>query len=132
MKLAEVKVSEKEKAFALFDVGFRPSEIYDEVAVKKHTLYWYYQLWKKAREAKRLQQEAEQDIRRRQQEAGRLASELHAIEITLDDYRRYPEHLVQWWGIHPEINRLYSTPEEYLSALQRRHSYLLALTRQRT
>ena len=130
--MAEVTISNKVKAFALFDAGFRPSEIYDEVTVKKHTLYWYYQLWKKAQDAERLQQEAEQEVKRRQQEAGLLASELHAIEMTLDDYRRYPEHLVQWWSIHPEINRLYSTPEEYLRALERRHSYLLALTRQRT
>ena len=32
--------------------------------------------------------------------------------MNLDYYRRYPEHLAEWWCIHTEINKVYSTPEE--------------------
>jgi hypothetical protein len=38
---------QKIQAFKLFDQGKRPAEIYDLVKVKKHTLFNYYQLWKK-------------------------------------------------------------------------------------
>ena len=41
---------QKAKAFKLFDQGKRPSEIYNLVKVRKHTLYCYYQLWKRERE----------------------------------------------------------------------------------
>ena len=40
---------QKAKAFKLFDQGKRPSEIYHLVKVKRHTLYCYYQLWKRER-----------------------------------------------------------------------------------
>ena len=37
----------KAKAFTLFDKGMKPSQIYGRIKVEKHTLYCYYQLWKK-------------------------------------------------------------------------------------
>ena len=41
---------QKAKAFKLFDQGKRPSEIYNQVKVIRHTLYNYYQLWKREQE----------------------------------------------------------------------------------
>jgi len=50
-------MSEREKAFALFDTGLRPHQIYDQVKVKKHTLYWYFQKYQRREEARRLELE---------------------------------------------------------------------------
>jgi len=56
----------KAKAFKLFDQGKRPSEIYNQVKVIRHTLYNYYQLWKREREEeserKRLVEERQQRV----------------------------------------------------------------------
>ena len=38
---------QKEKAFKLFDQGKRPAEVFDKLALKKTTIFRYYQLWKK-------------------------------------------------------------------------------------
>jgi hypothetical protein len=56
---------EKAKAFKLFDQGKRPSEIYHLVKVAKHTLYSYYQLWKREQEeeSKKKRQAAERQQR---------------------------------------------------------------------
>jgi len=68
---------QKAKAFELFDQGKRPSEIYDLVEVKKHTLFYYHQEWKRERqeqenenERRRLAKESQQrlEIKRRQME----------------------------------------------------------------
>jgi hypothetical protein len=57
---------QKAKAFKLFDQGKRPSEIYNQVKVIRHTLYNYYQLWKREREEeserKRLVEERQQRV----------------------------------------------------------------------
>ena len=149
-------MSEKEKAFELFDEGYRPSEIYDEIKVKPRVLYNYYQEWKKKEEGIRLeakeeerdieleleaeeeqnrldelQREAEERARRQQQETQRLADELHGIEITLNEYQWYPDHLVDWWS-RPEVNKVYSSPEEYRRALERRRDYLRSIIKERT
>ena len=74
---------QKAKAFKFFDQGKRPAEIYSLVKVTKHTLYNYYQLWKREREEeserKRLVEERQQRLeaerkrkeRRQEEEIGR-------------------------------------------------------------
>ena len=63
---------QKAKAFRLFDQGKRPSEIYNLVKVRKHTLYCYYQLWKREREEeserKRLAEEHQQRLNEERKE----------------------------------------------------------------
>jgi len=41
---------QKAKAFKLFDQGKRPSKSNNQVKVIRHTLYNYYQLWKREQE----------------------------------------------------------------------------------
>jgi hypothetical protein len=64
-------------AFKLFEQGKRPAEIYNMVKVRKHTLYNYYQLWKREREEeserKRL---AEERQRRRKNKERRQEEEM--------------------------------------------------------
>jgi len=66
---------QKAKALKLFDQGKRPSEIYNLVKVRKHTLYCYYQLWKREREEeserKRLAEECQQGLDEERKERGR-------------------------------------------------------------
>ena len=70
---------EKAKAFNLFDQGKRPSEIFKLVKVKKHTLFNYYQLWKREREEeskrKRLAAERQQRLERERREKERKEEE---------------------------------------------------------
>ena len=66
---------QKTEAFKLFDQGKRPSEIYGLVEVKKHTLFYYYQLWKKEQEEKererqRIRDQEEKEKRRIRLERG--------------------------------------------------------------
>ena len=57
---------QKAKAFKFFDQGKRPAKMYSLVKVTKHTLYNYYQLWKREREEeserKRLVEERQQRL----------------------------------------------------------------------
>ena len=70
---------QKAKAFRLFDQGKRPSEIYNLVKVRKHTLYCYYQLWKREREEeserKRLAEEHQQRLNEERKERERKQEE---------------------------------------------------------
>jgi len=70
---------QKAKAFKLFGQGKRPSEIYHLVHVTKHTLYSYYQLWKKERaeedERKRLVEERQQRLEEERKERERKQEE---------------------------------------------------------
>ncbi len=136
-------MSEREKAFALFDTGLRPHQIYDQVKVKKHTLYWYFQKYQRQEEARRLeleeiereteqaleaeerakilQQEADEKATRQQQELKSLTDKLHALNITIDHYRWFPDNLLNDWL---RFNRAYSSPELYLEALKRQRDAL--------
>lgn len=66
---------QKAKAFNLFAQGKKPSEIYHLVKVKKHTLYDYYQQWKRERqeesERKRLAEELQQRLEEKHKEKER-------------------------------------------------------------
>ena len=70
---------QKAKAFKLFDQGKRPSEVYNLVKVRKHTLYCYYQLWKREREEeserKRLAEEYRQRLEEERKERERKQEE---------------------------------------------------------
>ena len=70
---------QKAKAFKLFDQGKRPSEIYNLVKVRKHTLYCYFQQWKRAREEeserKRLAEERQRRLDEERQERKRKQEE---------------------------------------------------------
>jgi len=70
---------QKAKAFKLFDQGKRPSEIYNLVKVRKHTLYCYYQLWKREREEasarKRLAEECQHRLEEERKERERKQEE---------------------------------------------------------
>ena len=132
-------MSEREKAFALFDKGLRPHQIYDQVKVKKHTLYWYFQKYQRQEEARRLElegiereierqliaEEAEQEANekaiRQQQELKPLTDKLHALNITIDQYQWFPDNLLNDWL---RFNSAYSSPELYLEALKRQRDAL--------
>ena len=138
--------SEKEKAFTLFSEGYRPHQIYDQVKVKRHTLYWYYQEWKKLQEAEgleveaeernielqvqaeeaieRAKQEANERARRQQQELKPLTDKLHSIEVTISQYQWFPNNLLLAWLTFKEINNAYSSPEQYLEALKEQRDAL--------
>ena len=70
---------EKAKAFKLFDQEKRPSEIFKLVKVKKHTLFNYYQEWKREREEeskrKRLAAEHQQRLEAERKERKRKQEE---------------------------------------------------------
>ena len=82
---------QKAKAFKLFDQGRRPSEIYNLVKVKKHTLYNYHQLWKKEREEeskrKRLAEERQQRLEEERKERERKQEEEMLQEGMADSLR---------------------------------------------
>lgn len=147
-------MSEKEKAFGLFDQGYRPSQIDREVKVSRRVLYNYYQEWHKTQKgisleieeedkdielqleaeeaeerAKILQQEVDEEARRQQQEIKSLADKLHSIEVMLRHYQWFPDNLLIWWVTHSEVNSIYPTPEAYLKALGKRRDYLQAKIR---
>ena len=139
-------MSEREKAFALFDTGLRPHQIYDKVNVKRHTLYWYFQKYQRQEEARRLEleaeeravqrqleaeeaveraeQEANERARRQQQELKPLTDKLHSIEMTISQYQWFPNNLLLAWLTFKEISNAYSSPEEYLEALKRQRDAL--------
>ena len=56
---------QKAKSFKLFDQGKRPSEIYNLVKVRKHTLYCYFQQWKREREEEREKKRLTEERQRR-------------------------------------------------------------------
>lgn len=62
---------QKAKAFKLFDQGKRPSEIYNLVKVRKHTLYNYYQLWKRGREEESERKRLAEERQRRLEEGSK-------------------------------------------------------------
>jgi hypothetical protein len=77
---------QKAKAFKLFSQGKRPSEIYHLVNVTKHTLYNYYQLWKREQEEenkrKRLAEEHKQRLEEERRERERKQEEEMLREST--------------------------------------------------
>ena len=136
-------MSEREKAFALFDTGLRPHQIYGQVKVTKKTLYWYFQKYQKQEEARRIElegiereierqwvaeeaeeraeQEASERAIRQQQELKPLTDKLHALNITIDQYQWFPDNLILDWL---RFNSAYSSPEQYLEALKRQRDAL--------
>ena len=136
-------MSEKEKAFALFDTGLRPHQIYDQVKVKKHTLYWYFQKYQKQEEARRLElegiereierqwlaeeareraeQEASERATRQQQELRPLTDKLYAVEAMIRHFQWFPKNLPMHWLT---FGNAYTSPELYLEALKRQRDAL--------
>jgi len=82
---------QKAKAFKLFDQGKRPSEIYHLVRVKRHTLYCYYQLWKREwaeeSERKRLSEERQRRLEEERKERERKQEEEMWQESMADSLR---------------------------------------------
>jgi hypothetical protein len=82
---------QKAKAFKLFDQGKRPSEIYNLVKVRKHTLYWYHQQWKREREEeserKRLAEERQRRLDEERKERERKREEEMWKEGVADSLR---------------------------------------------
>ena len=82
---------QKAKAFKLFDQGKRPSEIYNQVKVIRHTLYNYYQLWKREREEeserKRLVEERQQRVEAERKRKERRQEEELRKKIRADNLR---------------------------------------------
>ena len=82
---------QKAKAFKLFGQGKRPSEIYHLVKVKRHTLYCYYQLWKRERaeesERRRLAEEYRQRLEEERKERERKQEEERFREGMADSLR---------------------------------------------
>jgi len=83
---------EKAKAFNLFDQRKRPSEIFKLVKVKEHTLFNYYQLWKREQEEenkrKRLAAEHQQRLEKERKERERKQEEEMWTEGMADAIRR--------------------------------------------
>jgi hypothetical protein len=82
---------QKAKAFKLFDQGKRPSEIYNQVKVIRHTLYNYYQLWKREqeeeRERKRLAEKRQQRLEAERKRKERRQEEELRKKIRADNLR---------------------------------------------
>ena len=70
---------QKAKAFKLFNQGKRPSEIYNQVKVIRHTLYNYYQLWKREREEESERKRLADQRQRKLEEEMRKQSMAHNI-----------------------------------------------------
>jgi len=109
---------QKAIAFRLFDEGKRPAEIYHLVGVKKHTLFYYYQLWKK----EHLKAELERCWKRR----------LEGCENEIQQIKRYPEshqkgELAKWQAqkaiAQRRLKNLPSTTNEEKSYFRRYYSF---------
>lgn len=144
-------MSEKQKAFDLFDEGCRPSDIYNQIKVTHRVLYKYFQEWKKVQEgmrleikeeekdtelqqeaeqaeerAKKLQQEADEEARRKQKTIRDLRFQLMGAEGSLKHFKEHPDTLVDWF-YSQRINKVYPSPEEYLGSIERRCIALRAM-----
>ena len=97
---------EKTKAFNLFNQGKRPSEIFKLVKVKKHTVFNYYQMWKRGWEEegkrKRLAAEHQQrlDAERRERERKEIEEDMQRIlrrqeQIQLESKYKYQKKIVR-------------------------------------
>ena len=140
---------EKAKAFKLFDQGKRPSEIFELVKVKAHTLYNYYQEWKREREEeskrKRLAAEHQQrlDAERKEREhkqeeemlAEGMADAIHRqqqiqLEKKYENQRKMVQELAAQMsraanmpdnvGAVQKIGRIYSQEYEKFRAITRK------------
>lgn len=47
LTIKRYKASKKHLVFEEFDKGFRPAELFSKFKLKEHTLYEYYEEWKK-------------------------------------------------------------------------------------
>jgi len=107
---------EKAKAFKLFDQEKRPSEIFNIVKVKKHTLFNYYQEWKRERleesQRKKLaaehkhRLEKERKERERRQEKNMLAEDTARLlrrqrRIQLEN--KYKEQRKLYWDLGAQM-----------------------------
>lgn len=107
---------EKAKAFKLFDQEKRPSEIFNIVKVKKHTLFNYYQQWKRERleesQRKKLaaehkhRLEKERKERERRQEENMLAEDMARVlrrqrQIQLEN--KYKEQRKLYWDLGAQM-----------------------------
>ncbi len=84
----------KKNIFEFFDQGMIPSKIYDKAKVKKHTLFNYYQQWK--REQEKLVEEANRK-RLAKEEEEKLRNEKLQKELQLQG--RYRLAKKELWGI---------------------------------
>lgn len=118
---------EKAKAFNLFDQGKRPSEIFKLVKLKKHTVFDYYQLWKREREEeskrKRLAAERQQRLERERREKERKEEEEHMQnvlrrqeQIQLENKHKNQRKMVQ--ELEAQMSRAANIPDN-VGAVQR-------------
>ena len=106
---------EKAKAFRLFEQGKRPSEIYAQVKVTRHTLYCYYQQWKREKEKeseiKRLAAEHQQRLERERKERERKEEEEFwkvTPEMILREQYENQKRIV--WELEASMSRAYEVP----------------------
>jgi transposase len=110
---------QKAKAFKLFDKGKRPSEIYTKVKVTKHTLYFYYQQWKKEYERKKLaverqrRLEEEREEREREQEQAEFQKDMMAsidVQQRIRMREKYLEQMKRVLELKTQMERAANTP----------------------
>lgn len=101
---------QKAIAFRLFDEGKRPAEIYHLVSVKKHTLFYYFQLWKKEKE------NAKQVTRRNDLER-QLRNRIKRCQTRIEQMQYYPQHYKQedipkWQSAKRRAEQLLQDPSD--------------------
>lgn len=79
---------QKIKAFALFEDGTRPAEVFNELSLKKQSVYRYFQEWKRK---KRIKEEATELAVIRQLIGKRIEDVEKAIGYSLT-----PERVAMW------------------------------------
>jgi len=108
----------KTKAFKLFNAGKRPAEIFNELPLKKTTIFRYFQDWKK----KHLKAELERCWKRR----------IESCETQIQQIKRYPEshqkgELAKWQSqksiAERRLRNPLSTTDEEKSYFRRYYSF---------
>ncbi len=110
--------SQKTKAFKLFNEGKRPAEIFNELPLKKTTIFRYFQDWKR----KHLKAELEHFWKRR----------IRSCETQIQEITWYPERhqkgeLAKWQSqksiAERRLRNPLSTTNEEKSYFRRHHSF---------
>ena len=108
----------KIKAFKLFNEGKRPAEIFNELPLKKPTIFRYFQDWKK----EHLKAELDRCWKRR----------IESCETEIQQIRRYPERhqkgeLAKWQSqksiAERRLKKPLSTTDEEKSYFRRYYSF---------
>ncbi len=101
---------QKAIAFRLFDEDKRPAKIYHLVDVKKHTLFYYFQLWKKEKK-KAIEVILSNRLERQ------LRNRIKRCQIRLEQMQYYPqdykqEDIPKWQRAKRRAEQLLQDPSD--------------------